>query len=97
VRGLGREHEAIVGGDSHVHSIACASIVAKVLRDGLMRRLAARYPGFGWDTNAGYGTSQHRLAIEDLGATPHHRLTFLGQQYELELEQRRTGRPGTGG
>ncbi|MEK9500881.1 ribonuclease HII [Gaopeijia maritima] len=85
VKGLGCEHDAVVGGDGLVHTISCASIVAKVVRDDLMRRLARRYPGFGWETNAGYGTAAHRAALEELGATPHHRQTFLGLQFELEL------------
>lgn len=85
VKHLGREHDAVVDGDALVHSIACASIVAKVVRDRLMHRLAVRYPGYAWDTNVGYGTSQHRAAIEQLGLTPHHRLTFTGLQLEMEL------------
>jgi ribonuclease HII len=85
VKGLGWEHEAVVDGDLLVHSVACASIVAKVVRDGLMRRLAARYPGFGWETNVGYGTAAHREGLECHGPTPHHRQTFLGLQYELEI------------
>lgn len=85
VRGLGWDHEAVVGGDALVHSIACASIVAKVVRDRLMHRLATRYPGFGWETNVGYGTAQHRAGLDELGSTPHHRQTFLGLQFELEL------------
>jgi ribonuclease HII len=85
VKHLGLEHEAVVDGDALVHSIGCASIVAKVTRDRLMRRLAVRYPGYGWDRNVGYATPEHRAAIEQLGVTPHHRLTFAGMQYELEL------------
>ena len=85
VKHLGWEHEAIVGGDALVHSVACASIVAKVVRDRLMRRLARRYPGYGWEKNVGYGTAGHRSAIETLGLTPHHRLTFTGLQFEFEL------------
>lgn len=85
VKGLGWDHDAVVGGDARVHSIACASIVAKVARDGLMTRLAARYPGYGWETNAGYGSQAHRDAIRELGPTPHHRLSFLGLQYGLDL------------
>jgi ribonuclease HII len=85
VHHLGWEHEAVVDGDALIHSVACASIVAKVLRDRLMTRLARRYPGYGWDHNAGYGTAAHRAAIEELGLTPHHRLTFTGLQFELEL------------
>ena len=85
VKDLGWEHAAVVDGDALVHSIACASIVAKVVRDRLMRRLAVRYPGYAWEKNAGYGTAEHRAAIEVLGLTPHHRLTFIGLQYEMEL------------
>lgn len=85
VKYLGREHEAVVGGDALIHSIGCASIVAKVVRDRLMRRLALRYPGYAWEKNSGYGTAEHRAAIEALGLTPHHRVTFIGLQFELEL------------
>jgi ribonuclease HII len=85
VKHLGREHEAVVDGDALIHSIACASIVAKVVRDRLMHRLALRYPGYAWDKNVGYGTAQHRAAIDELGVTPHHRLTFTGLQFELEI------------
>jgi ribonuclease HII len=85
VKHLGREHDAVVGGDGLIHSISCASIVAKVVRDRLMRRLAGRYPGYGWEKNVGYGTEAHRVAIEALGLTPHHRLTFTGLQFELDL------------
>ena len=82
---LGREHDAVVDGDALIHSIACASIVAKVVRDRLMRRLALRYPAYAWDRNVGYGTKEHRAAIDELGVTPHHRLTFTGLQFELEI------------
>lgn len=85
VKWLGRAHEAVVDGDALIHSVGCASIVAKVVRDRLMRRLAVRYPGYGWERNAGYGTAEHRTAIDDLGLTPHHRLTFTGLQYDLGL------------
>lgn len=85
VKHLGREHAAVVDGDALIHSIACASIVAKVVRDRLMHRLATRYPGYAWEKNAGYGTAEHRAAIDELGVTPHHRLTFTGLQLELEI------------
>ena len=68
--------QAVVRGDSTSVSIAAASIVAKVTRDGIMERLARRYPGFGWDHNAGYGTREHREALGALGPTPHHRRSF---------------------
>jgi ribonuclease HII len=73
---LGMPHEALVGGDRRCYAIACASIVAKTVRDHLMRLLAARYPAFGWERNAGYGTPHHFAALARCGATPHHRRTF---------------------
>jgi ribonuclease HII len=69
----GIPYTAIVGGDGLCYSIACASIVAKVTRDRLMRRLAARYPPYGWDHNAGYGTPLHLAALREHGITPFHR------------------------
>ena len=57
---IGFPHEALVDGDARCHSIAAAGIVAKTVRDGLMRRLATRHPGYGWETNAGYGTLEHQ-------------------------------------
>ena len=67
---------AVVGGDGLVPQIAAASIVAKVFRDSLMRRLARRYPGYGWERNVGYGTPLHRAGLLAQGRSPHHRLTF---------------------
>jgi ribonuclease HII len=77
IKTLGWEHKAIVDGDAKCYSIACASIVAKVTRDRLMRALAMRYPGYGWDHNAGYATPEHFDALARLGPTRHHRATFL--------------------
>jgi ribonuclease HII len=86
VPGLAEDCTAIVGGDARCQSIACASIVAKVVRDRLMRRLAERYPGYGWETNAGYGTPEHVAAIRERGPTPHHRATFSPvAQLDLDL------------
>ena len=85
MRDLAWEHEAVVGGDALVHSIACASIVAKVCRDRLMTRLAPRYPEYGWERNMGYGTEEHRAALRRFGPTPHHRLTFGLEQLELAV------------
>jgi len=85
VKGLAWEHDAVVGGDGIVHSIGCASILAKVVRDRLMSTLAVRYPGYGWETNMGYGTAEHRDALVRLGPTPHHRLSFGGVQMDLGL------------
>lgn len=74
--GAGCATTAVVRGDTRSLSIAAASVVAKVRRDRLMVRLAERYPGFGWETNAGYGTDEHYLALLRLGPTPHHRRSF---------------------
>lgn len=68
--------ETVVGGDRHVPAIGAASIVAKVIRDRLMRRLAARYPGYGWESNVGYPTMAHLESLQRLGASRHHRRTF---------------------
>jgi len=67
---------AVIGGDGISLSIALASIVAKQARDAEMRRLAERYPGYGWERNAGYGTAEHRAALLRLGVTPAHRRSF---------------------
>ena len=67
---------AVVRGDARCLSIAAASIVAKVTRDRIMADLARSHPGFGWDHNAGYGTPEHRAALDALGVTPHHRRSF---------------------
>jgi ribonuclease HII len=67
---------AIVKGDAKSLSIAAASIVAKVARDGLMRRLAEEYPAYGFETNAGYGSPRHLAALAALGPTPCHRMSF---------------------
>ncbi|MFT7055006.1 MAG: ribonuclease HII, partial [Roseivirga sp.] len=65
-------HECIVKGDGKYLSIAAASILAKVERDRIMTQAAQQYPGYGWETNAGYPTKKHRQAIRDLGITPLH-------------------------
>jgi ribonuclease HII len=87
VRELGFERQtAVVGGDASVHSIACASIIAKVCRDRLMCRLALRYPQYGWEHNKGYATADHRAALAEHGPTPHHRRSFNPMdQLVLEL------------
>lgn len=82
---LGESHTAIVKGDELVHGIACASILAKVVRDRLMHRLSPRYPGYGWERNVGYATRAHREALARLGPTPHHRRSFLPEQLSFDL------------
>ena len=74
--GLACPVRCVVGGDARCLSIAAASIVAKVVRDRAMARLALRWPGYGWETNAGYATEFHRAALLRLGPTRHHRPAF---------------------
>lgn len=73
---LGCRAETIVGGDAHSYSIAAASIFAKVTRDRYMHALAVTYPGYGWETNRGYGSQEHLEALSLLGPTRHHRRSF---------------------
>ncbi len=77
----------VVDGDAKVYSIACASVVAKVVRDRMMTLLAARYPGYGWERNQGYATLEHRRAIRRMGLTPFHRRSFLALQRTLAGDQ----------
>ena len=69
-------HTCIVKGDGKMMSIAAASILAKTHRDEYMQRIAQEFPQYAWDKNKGYPTPAHRAAIEQYGATPHHRMTF---------------------
>ena len=71
-----RPSVAIVDGDAKCRSIAAASIVAKVTRDRIMVEYAREHPGYGWETNKGYGTPEHQRALEALGPTPLHRRSF---------------------
>jgi ribonuclease HII len=73
---LGFPHKALVKGDANCHAIAAGAILAKVIRDNLMVALSERRPGYGWETNSGYGSSKHIEAIRRLGMTPHHREQF---------------------
>ncbi|WP_420862038.1 ribonuclease HII [Algirhabdus cladophorae] len=72
----GLKTQTVIKGDGKSVSIAAASIVAKICRDALMVALAQQHPGYGWDTNAGYGTKAHQLGLQNLGVTPHHRRSF---------------------
>ena len=75
----------VIGGDAICLSIAAASIVAKVVRDRAMTRLAVRIPHYGWHSNAGYGTAAHREAITLHGPSRHHRPTFGAVRLHLEI------------
>jgi ribonuclease HII len=94
-----RPSKAIVDGDAKCRSIAAASIIAKVTRDRIMADYAGEYPGYGWETNRGYGTPEHYRALNSLGLTPLHRRSFapvraieLGHvQPELEIFEKGDG------
>ena len=75
-RGLALPAQTVIKGDARSVSIAAASIVAKVCRDRLMVDLAQQHPGYGWETNMGYGSKSHMMALQNLGVTPHHRRSF---------------------
>jgi ribonuclease HII len=87
IRSLETPHTAIVGGDGCCYSIACASIIAKVTRDRVMRALAGRYPNYRWESNVGYSTMAHLEGMVAHGVTPHHRRSFLPvRQLSLDLD-----------
>jgi ribonuclease HII len=75
-------HKCIVKGDSKYMSIAAASILAKTHRDEYMLKLHLEYPEFGWNSNKGYPTMQHKLSIQDNGLSPYHRKSF---NYNLQM------------
>ncbi len=77
--------ECIIKGDATYFSIAAASVLAKTYRDELMQRLSIEFPGYGWETNMGYPTDEHRNGIRALGITPVHRRTFQLLPSQLEL------------
>lgn len=80
-------YTAMVHGDARCYSIAAASIVAKVVRDRLMARLALRYPGYDWEENVGYATPAHRRGIVERGVTPFHRRSFRRVKVALYGDQ----------
>lgn len=84
--GLGFRTELVIKGDAKIPEISAASIVAKVIRDRLMARLARRYPFYAWESNVGYGAKAHRDAMESVGVTPHHRKSFAPLRLWLENE-----------
>jgi ribonuclease HII len=79
---LGYEQRAVVGGDATSAAIAAASVIAKETRDRYMRRVDARHPGWDFAQHVGYATPEHREAIERLGVTPLHRLSFQSAAYQ---------------
>ena len=69
-------NRCVVQGDSKSYSIAGASVVAKVYRDNLMKEMALKYPHYGFEKNAGYGTKEHIEALKKFGICPEHRKTY---------------------
>ena len=82
VPATGFEQRPVVGGDATSAAIAAASVVAKVSRDRFMRRMEERYPGWEFATHVGYSTPEHRAAIEKLGVSPLHRMSFQSMAYQ---------------
>jgi ribonuclease HII len=78
----------IIKGDSKSFAVASASIIAKVARDRIMKRLHTYYPAYFWSKNKGYGTSEHIAAIKTYGPCPLHRMSFLRNiMFELNSER----------
>jgi ribonuclease HII len=82
VPATGFEQRPVVGGDALSASIAAASVIAKVTRDRFMQRMEERYPGWEFATHVGYSTPEHRAAIEKLGVSPLHRMSFQSMAYQ---------------
>ncbi|MGH2856950.1 MAG: ribonuclease HII [Solirubrobacteraceae bacterium] len=79
---LDHEQRAVVGGDAKSAAIAAASVLAKETRDRYMRRADAAHPGWEFARHVGYSTPEHREAIERLGVSPLHRLSFQSTAYQ---------------
>ena len=82
--------KTIIEGDSKFMSIAAASVLAKTYRDEYMIKLHDEYPQYGWKTNKGYPTPEHKEAIEKYGVTPYHRKTFHLGDSQLDLFQEKS-------
>lgn len=82
VASTGHEQRAVVGGDARSAAIAAASVLAKVTRDRYMRRADSLHPGWDFARHVGYATPEHRAAIERLGVSPLHRLSFQSIAYQ---------------
>jgi len=76
LQGIDQDQQAIVKGDRKVFAIACASIIAKVYRDNMMKRYAKKYPGYGFEKHMGYGTKYHQAQLTALGPCAIHRRSF---------------------
>ncbi|MGL5649335.1 MAG: ribonuclease HII [Clostridium sp.] len=77
VKNVQIENKSVIKGDAKSATIAAASIIAKVYRDDLMKKYSEKYPGYGFESNVGYGASKHIEAIKEMGPTDIHRMSFL--------------------
>jgi ribonuclease HII len=82
VPATGFEQRPVIGGDATSAAIAASSVIAKVTRDRFMRRMEERYPGWEFAAHVGYSTPEHRAAIEKLGVSPLHRMSFQSMAYQ---------------
>jgi ribonuclease HII len=82
LRRCGVPHRAVIEGDGTSAAIAAASVIAKVSRDRFMHRMEEAYPGWDFGMHVGYSTPEHRAAIERLGVSPIHRLSFQSMAYQ---------------
>ena len=82
VPATGFDQRHVVGGDATSAAIAAASVIAKVTRDRFMHKMEERYPGWEFATHVGYSTPEHRAAIEKLGVSPLHRMSFQSMAYQ---------------
>jgi ribonuclease HII len=79
-------HICIVNGDGKYASIAAASILAKTYRDAYMEKIHAQFPQYGWNSNKGYGTLEHRIGIEKNGLCVYHRKSFNIVPSQIEID-----------
>ncbi|MCI5057544.1 MAG: ribonuclease HII [Flavobacteriales bacterium] len=80
------EHHCIIKGDGKFMSIAAASILAKTYRDEFMEKMHEQHPHYSWNKNKGYPTKDHRLALEEFGPSPIHRMSFQLKKKQLSLD-----------
>lgn len=92
VDGLGCQSTAVVGGDAEIASIAAASVLAKVTRDRIMVDLDSRFPGYGLAAHKGYGTAGHARAIEQLGPSDIHRMSYANVRRAAQAHSRSSTR-----
>ena len=79
-------YKCIIGGDDKYQSIAAASILSKVHRDNLMKKIDAEFPEYNWKQNKGYGTKEHIEKIKKYGLSKYHRRSFKIKNKQLSLD-----------